>query len=340
MAAQRPKIPTPVETEVLVKSGRRCALCFGLQGDETEKPGQIAHIDQNRSNNTFGNLCWLCQVHHDQYDSTTSQTKGLTDSEVRAYRDALYSELPRILAAKKSKAGSVFMAGDVAAGSGKDAPGGDVRVESGTGRHGANGGDVVIGPGIYRAGDGGQGGKGGDITIKAGDAEQTFSAKDDTDMLPRVYIETTFVSYLTGRPSRDVVIVGHQQITHEWWDQSRVDFELCTSQLVLQEAGSGDPEAAQERLQILKSMVLLDTTEAAVVLAEELVRARALPEKAADDAVHIAIAATQKIPYLLTWNCRHMANATMRPVIEAVCGSRGYKTPIICTPEELRKEIP
>ena len=159
-------------------------------------------------------------------------------------------------------------------------------------------------------------------------------------MPERVYIETTFVSYLTARPSRDVVIAGHQQITHEWWDQVRADFELCTSQLVLQEAGSGDPEAAQERLVILKAMVLVDTTAAAVQLAEELVRAKALPDKAADDALHIAIAANQRIPYLLTWNCRHMANATMRPVIEAVCASKGYKVPIICTPEELRKVKP
>ncbi len=155
-------------------------------------------------------------------------------------------------------------------------------------------------------------------------------------MLPRVYIETTIVSYLTARPSRDVVIAGHQQITHEWWDQARADFELCTSQLVLQEAGSGDPAAAQERLVLLKAMVLLDTAEAAVRLAAELLQANALPEKAADDALHMAITADQKIPYLLTWNCRHMANATMRPVIEAVCASNGYKVPVICTPEELR----
>jgi hypothetical protein len=110
--------------------------------------------------------------------------------------------------------------------------------------------------------------------------------------------------------------------------------------LVLQEAGSGDHGAAQERLKILKSMVLLDTTEAAVLLADELVRGRALPEKEEEDALHIATAASQKIPYLLTWNCRHMANATMRPVIEAVCASKGYKAPIICTPEELTKDIP
>ncbi len=158
-------------------------------------------------------------------------------------------------------------------------------------------------------------------------------------MAERVYIETTVVSYLTARPNRDVVIAAHQQITHEWWDQARADFELCTSQLVLQEAGSGDAEAAQERLVILKAMVLLDTTEAAVRLATELLKAKALPEKAADDALHIAIAAEQKLPYLLTWNCRHMANATMRPVIEAACASKGYKMPIICTPEELRRVI-
>src|SRR6266581_4364962 len=98
-------------------------------------------------------------------------------------------------------------------------------------------------------------------------------------MLERVYIETTFVSYLTARSSRDVVIAGHQQSTQEWWEQSRADFELCTSQLVLQEAGAGDAKAAQERLVLLKAMVLLDTTEAAVILASELVRSRALPEK-------------------------------------------------------------
>lgn len=159
-------------------------------------------------------------------------------------------------------------------------------------------------------------------------------------MAERVYIETTVISYLAARPNRDVVIAAHQQITHEWWEQARADFELCTSQLVLQEAGSGDPEAAEERLVILRAMVLLDTTATAVRLAAELVQARAVPEKAADDALHIAIAADQKIPYVLTWNCRHMANATMRPLIEAVCGRNGYKAPIICTPEELRRVSP
>ncbi len=159
-------------------------------------------------------------------------------------------------------------------------------------------------------------------------------------MAERVYIETTVISYLTARASRDVVIAGHQQSTHEWWDNRRADYELCASELVLREAGSGDPQAAQERLVVLKAMILLQTRPEALALAEELVKAGALPTKAADDALHIAIAADQKIPYLLTWNLRQMVNATMRPLIESVCAAKGFKAPIICTPEELRKVKP
>ncbi|HEY7427805.1 MAG TPA: type II toxin-antitoxin system VapC family toxin [Gemmataceae bacterium] len=159
-------------------------------------------------------------------------------------------------------------------------------------------------------------------------------------MPQRVYIETTFISYLTARPSRDVVIVGHQQVSREWWDTRRGSYELCVSQLVLGESAAGDPEAAQERLAVLQAMTFLETTTAALALAKELVRAGALPAKAADDALHIAIAATQGVPYLLTWNCRHLANATMRPLIESVCASKGFKAPIICTPEELLEEKP
>lgn len=159
-------------------------------------------------------------------------------------------------------------------------------------------------------------------------------------MVERVYIETTVVSYLTARPNRDVVIAGHQQTTHEWWDTRRQRYELCVSQLVRKEAGAGDSQAAQERLEVLKSMTLLETSDQALDLAKELIRAGALPVKAADDALHIAIAAMNGIPYLLTWNCRHLANATIRPVIESVCAEKGFKAPIICTPEELLEEKP
>ena len=154
-------------------------------------------------------------------------------------------------------------------------------------------------------------------------------------MAERVYIETTVVSYLTARPSRDVVIAGHQQVTHEWWDTRRANYELCVSQLVLDEAGAGDAQAAQERLLALQPMLVLETTAEAPELAKDLLQAGALPAKAADDALHIAVAAIKGIPFLLTGNCRHLANAVMRPVIETVCTAKGFKAPIICTPEEL-----
>lgn len=159
-------------------------------------------------------------------------------------------------------------------------------------------------------------------------------------MKERVYVETTFVSYLTARPSRDLIVAGHQQITHEWWDTRRESYDLCISQLVLGEASAGDPQAAQERLAVLSAMTLLETTPEALVLAKELIQAGALPAKAADDALHIAIAATNGVPFLLTWNCRHLANATMRPLIESVCVAKGLKAPIICTPEELLEGKP
>jgi hypothetical protein len=119
-----------------------------------------------------------------------------------------------------------------------------------------------------------------------------------------------------------------------------VDYELCASQLVLQEAGDGDPQAAQERMDVLAAMDVLEIKEAAIALAEELVRAGALPAKSGNDALHVAVAAIHRVPFLLTWNCRHMANATMRAQIESVCASKGFKAPIICTPEEMMEVKP
>ena|SRR5712691_941861 len=154
-------------------------------------------------------------------------------------------------------------------------------------------------------------------------------------MEAKVYLETTFVSYLTARPSRDVVIAGHQQTTHEWWQTCRGRFDLVASQLVVQEVGAGDPQAAQERLNVLATLTLLEVTEEAMALAQELLATRAVPEKAAEDALHIAIAVTNGVEYLLTWNCKHLANATIRAKSEEVCRSAGYEPVIICTPEEL-----
>jgi predicted nucleic acid-binding protein len=156
-------------------------------------------------------------------------------------------------------------------------------------------------------------------------------------MKPRVYIETTIVSYLTARPSRDLVLAAEQEITREWWG-GRLVYDLFISQLVLDEAGAGNADAAALRLNVLGEAVLLDTTEDAISLGRYLLEAGGLPVKAAADALHIAIAAVHGLDYLLTWNCTHIANARKRGKIDSLCRAAGYDPPIICTPLELEEE--
>ena len=158
-------------------------------------------------------------------------------------------------------------------------------------------------------------------------------------MKPRVYIETTVISYLTARPARDVVIAGHQQSTRDWWATASERFELVISELVREEAGAGDPDAGRARLTLLASLALLDATAEAQELAERLVSASAVPEAAIRDAAHIAIAAANGIEYLVAWNFRHIANAVTRTQIESVCRQAGFESPVICTPEELMENI-
>ena len=157
-------------------------------------------------------------------------------------------------------------------------------------------------------------------------------------MKPRVYVETTIPSYLKAWPSRDLVRAAHQQITREWWDRRRGDFDLFVSELVRQECGAGDPDAAGERLAAIKELPVLGQSEQAEILAGTLLTDVPLPKKAALDALHIALAVLNGMDYLLTWNCTHIANATLRGRIEAICRKLGYAPPIICTPEELMEE--
>jgi len=154
-------------------------------------------------------------------------------------------------------------------------------------------------------------------------------------MKPKVYVETTIISYLTARPSRDLIIAGHQQVTHEWWQTSRHDFAVVSSQLVIREAGAGDSEAAKERLTLLDKLTLLEITEEALALAQHILQTGAIPVGFPEDALHVAVAAVNGIEYLLTWNYKHLVNAGMRGKIEAACRELGYVAVIICTPEEL-----
>lgn len=157
-------------------------------------------------------------------------------------------------------------------------------------------------------------------------------------MKRRVYLETTVPSYLTAWPSRDLIRAAHQQITREWWDKRRGEFELFISQLVVRECQGGDAGAAAQRLSVLQDLVMLEQTDDATKVAALLVREVPLPERAAVDALHIAIASVHGLDYLLTWNCTHIANAALRGRIDTVCRDCGFEPPTICTPEELLEE--
>jgi hypothetical protein len=153
-----------------------------------------------------------------------------------------------------------------------------------------------------------------------------------------VYIETSVVSYLVSRPSRDIRVAAWQEITTQWWEQERSKYELFTSELVVAEAGGGDQDAARKRLDELKDVPVLAVDDAAKRLASQLVEDCGVPSEAQADALHIAIASVHRLDYLLTWNCRHIDNAATKPLIRSICAIVGYACPEICTPLELLSE--
>lgn len=153
--------------------------------------------------------------------------------------------------------------------------------------------------------------------------------------MAKVYIETSLVSYLVARRSRDLIMAARQQITVDWWDNERGKYELFISEVVLQEARLGDPGESAKRMQALAGLPLLQVTNEAGALADELLKRGALPTKAQRDALHIAVATANGIDYLLSWNCKHIANAHVRRMVERIFRAAGYEPSVICTPEEL-----
>ena len=158
-------------------------------------------------------------------------------------------------------------------------------------------------------------------------------------MKPKVYLESSVIGYLTGRPSRDVIVFARQQLTQSWWTNHKTQYELFVSPLVLIEIARGDANAAIERTKAISDIPILDPKEEIAALATLLLKKGSLPAKASDDALHIAWAAFYEIDYLLTWNCTHIANATTRKIIESTIREAGYLVPTICTPEELFGEL-
>ena len=158
--------------------------------------------------------------------------------------------------------------------------------------------------------------------------------------MPRVYIETTIVGYLASRPRNDVIFQARQELTRIWWDARRPQYEIVVSQLVLDEASAGDDEAAAERLELLRDASLLDITRPEIdPIADALLAAHLLPAKARSDAVHVATATVHGVEYLLTWNCKHIANAATLPRVYRLLTDLGYSPPLIVTPEEFSENV-
>ena len=154
----------------------------------------------------------------------------------------------------------------------------------------------------------------------------------------RVYIESTIPSYVVARPARDLLQAARQQLTRDWWDLKRERHALFTSQVVLDEIAAGEPEMARRRLELIAGLMVLDLTDVAESLAGQILQSGLLPARADSDAAHIALATVHRMDILLTWNCRHIANAAIEGRLRRQVQAQGYDLPAICTPEELLGE--
>lgn len=157
-------------------------------------------------------------------------------------------------------------------------------------------------------------------------------------MKPTLYLETTVPSYYVARPSRDVVTLAHQEITRHWWKRRLPLFDIFISPVVLEEAGRGDKDQAQKRVEVLSRFPILEATDEIEGLARTYMEKVGFPAKAIRDAAHLAFACGYGVDYLVTWNCSHIANAEFRRRLWAINSSIGFQTPVICTPEELMGE--
>lgn len=157
-------------------------------------------------------------------------------------------------------------------------------------------------------------------------------------MKEKVYLETSIVSYYTARPSRDIVIAARQEITHEIWPNLQKDFDIYISALVIQEVSSGDEQAAKKRLSLVKGIPILEISDKVESLAKSLISENAIPPEFKEDALHIAVASTNGMDFLLTWNFTHINNAFKKSIIIKAVENQGFIPPVICSPEEFQGE--
>ncbi len=151
----------------------------------------------------------------------------------------------------------------------------------------------------------------------------------------KVYLETSVISYLTARPSRNVVTLAKQELTRDWWDNNKSAYDFYVSTPVRDESRKGDRDAARRRMDFMADLPVLTVTEKITAFANRVVSANVLPAKAVLDVLHISIAAVYGVPYLVTWNCKHINNAQFKKKIRDEILRAGYTEVEMTTPEEL-----
>ena len=150
-----------------------------------------------------------------------------------------------------------------------------------------------------------------------------------------VYIETTVVGNVAGRVRSNPIIASRQMVTRNWWATATVRYDIFASQLVIDECSAGDPTAAAERLVVLDGLQLIQSSPDAESLVDALIDGHGVPASEPRDASHIAIAATNGIEFLASWNFKHILNPSTMRRIESICRDCGFEPPSLCTPEQL-----
>ncbi len=152
-------------------------------------------------------------------------------------------------------------------------------------------------------------------------------------MRPTVYVETSVISYLTSRPSRDLVVAAHQELTREWWALARGNYDLVISSVVIEEISRGDKDAVAKRLAVIAGLPVLGADQAVASLALEYQQMLEVSEQAEADLYHIACAVVFELDYLVTWNCAHIANANSAKRIAMYNAEHNRFMPMIVTPD-------
>ena len=152
-----------------------------------------------------------------------------------------------------------------------------------------------------------------------------------------VYLETSVISYLTSKPSQNIVTLANQQVTRQWWEKERNLYDLFISGSVLDEISQGDAKASSSRLEKVKEIKVLSIDNQVQELSNLFIESRLIPPKSYEDALHLSYTIVQKIDILLTWNCKHLANLEILRMLQNICNPLNLTLPDICTPYMLTK---